>query len=133
MPIITPSGPAGGLVYTGAASNAQLATKQLLEPFDPACCGGASLPTPLVPPVVKVYVPQNVTIATLSVFVNAAAITPVAGSNRMGVYTVSGNTATLGSQTADIAAWAIGEKAVALSASVPITGGTGVFCYFAIL
>lgn len=133
MSIITPSS-GGGIVVTGAASSAQLYTKQLLETMDPANVGGNAAPTTLVPNVVKMFVPQNVTISTVTVYSTTATTALVAGSNRVGIYTISGTTATLASQSLDIAAWpATTEVATALQASVTIPGGTGQFCYLAFL
>lgn len=123
----------GGLFSTGAASSQQLYSQQLVESIDPSVAGGSATPVTLQPQVVKVWVPATVTLATLTVFVSTAGVTLTAGSNRVGVYTVAGDTATLAAQSADIAAWATGEKAVALSGSVAVAGGSNVFCYLACL
>jgi hypothetical protein len=99
--------------------------------YDPWWLSSSTAQTTRTPTLVKCWVPENVTATNISIFMNAAAVTLDAGSNRMGIYNSSG---TLLSQTADITAWAGGGiKTVALGTPQSLTGSSSAYVWLAFM
>jgi hypothetical protein len=101
---------------------------------DPAFVYNTATPTTLVPFVMKVFLPENITIANAVIYVNVGASAQVAGGNQMGVFSSAGVRLGFSDPAATLTAFQTqGLKVLALTedsvGSLGVTGGPGAFIW----